>query len=287
MAVTIAIPFFNADKYLEDAIRSVFAQTYQDWELLLIDDGSTDGSLTIAKSIKDTRVRVISDGLNKKLAARLNEVTKLAKYDYIARMDADDLMSPDRIKTQMDLFKKNKDIDLISTGVYSILNNEDLIGYRGSNFSNYTFEDILYRRKGFVHAALIAKKEWYKRNTYNESLPFAQDRDLWLKSSKNNDFKALSIKEPLYFYREEDNVTKGKLLSAYRLERKMYFKYCESYPLKLIMVSYIKSLLVKGLDFFGILYILQKKRATAKVNTKMRIHYKSALRIVKNTNLPI
>ena len=81
MKITIAIPFYNAEEYLPDAIRSVFAQTFQDWELLLIDDGSTDASLAIANSVDDERVRVISDGKNKKLAARLNEVTQWAKYD--------------------------------------------------------------------------------------------------------------------------------------------------------------------------------------------------------------
>jgi len=82
--VTIGLPFYNAEKYLTDAIRAVFAQTHQHWELILIDDGSTDGSLKIAKSVQDPRVRVYSDGKNKKLAARLNEITKLAKYEYIA-----------------------------------------------------------------------------------------------------------------------------------------------------------------------------------------------------------
>jgi len=64
MSITIGMPFYNAEKYLADAIRSVFAQTYQDWELILMDDGSTDQSLEIAKSVDDPRVRVFSDGKN-------------------------------------------------------------------------------------------------------------------------------------------------------------------------------------------------------------------------------
>ena len=91
MAITIGIPFYNAEAYLADAIRSVFAQTYEDWELILIDDGSTDNSLAIARSVDDPRVRVYSDGKNKKLASRLNELTQLATYEFIARMDADDV----------------------------------------------------------------------------------------------------------------------------------------------------------------------------------------------------
>ena len=107
MGITIGLPFYNAENYLELAIKSVFAQTYQDWELILMDDGSTDRSLEIAKSINDPRVSVYSDGKNKKLAARLNEIVRLAKYDYLARMDADDLMSTKRIETQMNILKNN------------------------------------------------------------------------------------------------------------------------------------------------------------------------------------
>src|SRR5690554_4188978 len=92
-SVSIGIPFFNAEAYLLDAIKSVFAQTHQNWELILLDDGSTDRSLEIARSIDDPRVRVYSDGQNKHLAARLNEIARLARYEYLARMDADDLMA--------------------------------------------------------------------------------------------------------------------------------------------------------------------------------------------------
>ena len=120
MFVSIGIPFYNAENFLLDAIRSVFAQTHKKWELILLDDGSEDRSLEIAQSIKDPRVRVYSDGKNKKLASRLNEIVKLAKYDIIARMDADDLMSPYRIKKQVEILAQNPHLDLISTGIYSV-----------------------------------------------------------------------------------------------------------------------------------------------------------------------
>src|SRR5699024_12652561 len=79
-AISIGLPFYNAEEFLLDSIKSIFAQTYQNWELILIDDGSTDNSLSIAQSIDDPRVRLYSDGKNKKLAARLNEIAKLARH---------------------------------------------------------------------------------------------------------------------------------------------------------------------------------------------------------------
>jgi glycosyltransferase involved in cell wall biosynthesis len=76
MPVSIGISFYNCERFLPDAIRSVFAQTYQDWELILVDDGSTDRSLEIARSVNDPRVRVISDGLNQLISE--------SSYDFIA-----------------------------------------------------------------------------------------------------------------------------------------------------------------------------------------------------------
>ena len=100
MPITIGIPFYNAETYLADAIRSIFAQTYQDWELILIDDGSTDRSVEIARAVKDPRVRVISDGQNNRLPYRLNQITALARFDLVGRMDADDLISPAKFEKQ-------------------------------------------------------------------------------------------------------------------------------------------------------------------------------------------
>ena len=104
-SLTIGIPFFNAEATLLDAVRSVFAQTHQDWELLLVDDGSTDRSLELARSIDDPRVRVYSDGRNKRLAARLNEISRLARFDHVARMDADDVCLPERLARRPDSLK--------------------------------------------------------------------------------------------------------------------------------------------------------------------------------------
>lgn len=284
MKVSIAIPFYNAEEYLPDAIRSVFAQTFHDWELILIDDGSTDNSLAIAKSINDSRVRVFSDGNNKKLAARLNEVTDLATHDYILRMDADDLMMPNRIEKQLEILIKN-DVDIVTTGVYSVLNNLEIVGVRGANFKAVNFKDLLYRKVGITHAALLAKKSWYQRNKYDESLSIAQDLDLWMRTSKKNDLKIISIDEPLYIYREEDNVTKSKLIRAYRNERNMIRKYGETYFNLVILKSYLKSLVVHILDTIGKIEILQKKRGNKKISEQNIIQYRDAILKIKNTKV--
>ena len=286
MPISIGIPFYNAEKYLADAIRSVFAQTYQDWELILIDDGSIDGSLEIAKSVDDSRVRVFSDGKNKKLAARLNEITKLAKYDYIARMDADDLIFPNRLELQMKCFEKNSNLDMVTTGVYSVLNNLEIKGIRGASFENPDFVDVLSRKVGITHAALIIKKSWYERNKYDESLSIAQDLDLWIRTVKKNDLKVKSISDPLYIYREEDNVNFKKMLRAYRNERKMIRKYSDSLNTKIIMKSYLKTILVIILGSMNKIHLLQAKRGTKNITIADKSKLADALRTIYNTQIP-
>ena len=120
--ISIGIPFYNAQQYLGYAIGSVLSQTYENWELILVNDGSTDNSLNIANMYaeEDSRIRVVSDSRNKKLPYRLNQLIEESTGDFIARMDADDIMHPERLEKQLSFLETNKRYDLVSTGLVSI-----------------------------------------------------------------------------------------------------------------------------------------------------------------------
>ena len=288
IAVTIGIPFYNAEATLLDAIRAVFAQTHTNWELILIDDGSTDRSLKLAQTINDPRITVYSDGENRRLAARLNQLTKLAKYDFIARMDADDMMAPNRIETLLEILVNNDKYDLASCGTYSIKNDGSFNGYRGADEQNYTFERLLDKSQGFLHAGLIARKSWYERNTYNELLLLGQDSDLWLRAAKLGDFRAVSIKEPLYMYREEGNVTTQKLLRAYKLERNNHARMIDKKrdKLKYITKSFVKSGVVKAMNITGTLDYLLHRRNKKDVSSESIAQFNKLMIKVSSTTIP-
>src|SRR5688572_8039312 len=108
--VTVGIPFLNGKRTLVDAVRSVFAQTFTDWELILMDDGSTDGSADLVRGIDDPRVRLVSDGVNRGLCDRLNQIASLAQGRYLARMDADDLMHAQRLERQVAYLNRHADV---------------------------------------------------------------------------------------------------------------------------------------------------------------------------------
>lgn len=199
--ITIGLPFFNDSRYLEMAIRSVINQTYQDWVLLLVDDGSSDGSLDIAKKYaeKDSRISVISDGENKKLPYRLNQIAQLTKTPYLARMDADDIMHPERIEKQLGILESNQEIDVLGTNAYSIDSNNEIRGVRYEIHAPFELEKC----SGFIHPSITGRTSWFQNNPYDEGLERAQDSELWHRTRLFSRFYRYN--EPLLYYREVSN----------------------------------------------------------------------------------
>src|SRR5690606_41692456 len=117
---------------------------------ILVDDGSTDRSLEIARSFVDSRIRIISDGFNRRLPYRLNQIINEAEYDIIARMDADDLMAVDRLEKQIKVLNENPKIDLVVTSLYSIGNKNEILGKRIFSIHHIKTKEILKRVKNLL-----------------------------------------------------------------------------------------------------------------------------------------
>ena len=290
--ISIGIPFYNAEDTLLDAVRSIFAQTHKNWELILVDDGSTDRSLELAKSIKDPRVRVYSDGENLRLAARLNQITKLAKYDYLARMDADDLISPIRLEKQLDLLLSQPDIDLVSTGVCSLNNDYEPIGIRcvRPNHS-ITPSGLLRGGSGIVHASLLGRRSWFEQNPYKESMLKSQDTNLWVRSYSKNNLSVAFISEPYYYYREDNNVTKKQLLTAYRMGRHTILSDAKNgFSLKIKSKAIIDNLIKTfAVQFFSsvALKAARKRRNSTLLSESQKTSLTAEISKIRNTPLPI
>lgn len=261
MKISIGIPFFNAECYLEGAIKSIIQQSLKDWELILVDDGSTDNSLDIARYFaqKDTRIRVISDGLNKKLPYRLNQIIKESKGEYIARMDADDLTHPDRLKIQLEFLENNKNFDLVSAGIISINDKNQIKGIRKVDKVYSEFSEIK-RHYPIIHATILARKTWYSRNNYNTKMPRSQDYELWCRAISKNDLKLAVLPEALYYYREEGLVTAEKLKRSYKDGLNVYKKYCKRPKLKILISSRVKFYAVDLLNYIGLLQKIVRLR---------------------------
>lgn len=221
--VTIGIAFYNSQDCLLDSVRSIFAQTFQNWELLLIDDGSTDKSLEIAHTIDDPRVRVISDGTNKKLPARLNQIISLARGKYIARMDADDICWSSRIEKQLDLLEGHPDVDVVGTGIVYLDSFDRPVGHKPALPSHAEICQEPHRGFGMCHGSVVAKKSWYEKYHYDEMVHLGQDFNLWLRSYQESKFA--NIPDPLYCYRLENSMTLKRQFKVYHKCGKFLFKY--------------------------------------------------------------
>jgi glycosyltransferase involved in cell wall biosynthesis len=198
--VSVGIAFKDPGAYFPLAIKSVFCQTFQDWELILVDDGSTDGSAAFARSLNDERVRVYSDGMHRNLNVRLNEMVALARAPIFVRMDADDVMLPSRLERQYELLLSMGPNTVLGSGAYSIDANSELQGLRRTRLKQARGFGV---RHAFIHPTVAAHTEWFRRNPYSETFIYhrAQDAELWCRTIAFSKF--VVTPEPLLFYRED------------------------------------------------------------------------------------
>ena len=252
--VTIAIPIYNAENYLGYAIQSVINQTYKDWELLLMEDGSTDSSIEIAQEYanRDSRISIIRDGMNKGLVARLNQSVSLAKGMYYARMDADDIMATSRIGQQVAYLKSHPNTDVLGSSTMLIDGDNHILGSR--NMKDNT--------SSFIHPSVVGKTEWFKANPYSADAYRVEDKDLWYRTSQKSTFFNLEL--PLMFYRAFGSSTSVQTFKSNQRQRKLFRKYKQygkslAWCIKNTLMSYIKDIvffimpLFGGDKFFGII----------------------------------
>ncbi|RCV91011.1 glycosyltransferase family 2 protein [Billgrantia montanilacus] len=291
--VSIGIPFFNAEDTLLDAVRAVFSQSHIDWELILLDDGSTDNSLELAQSIKDPRVRVYSDGKNRWLAARLNQVTALASHDFIARMDADDLISPERLRIQLEFLLARPKLDLVSTGICSLSNNNYPLGLRvPSNGYKISPKTLLSGNSGIVHASLLGKRAWFQRNPYRENIRVGEDANLWVRAFSQGDLQVGFVDKPLYYYREDGNVVPSKLAVAYReclrtIMKDSGFGFSLADKVHAFSVTLAKLMVARGLSIAGSLDILRRRRNKAPLSQDEKDFFLEEIKHIQAIDLPV
>lgn len=251
--LSVVVPFYNAENTLLDTVRSVLSQTYSNWELLLADDGSTDGSLALARRIADPRIRVFSDGHNRGGTHRLNQMIAEARGEYIAKLDADDLMHPERLQMQLDYMRQHPDCDLVCSAAVSMSNELKACGLRDMQPLDVSAFSIL-RSGAIIHPTIFVRTDWFRANNYREGYDRAEDRELWIRAAPNSVMG--KVVAPLLFYREVSFFFVQKFLLSYVTERKIL---CEYGParigwarsLLLYLRSLGKSLVIRSLHLLG------------------------------------
>ena len=179
--ITVLLPVFNGGPYLRPAIESVLAQTLTDFELLVIDDGSTDGSLEVARSYGDPRLRVLENGSNLGLTASLNRGLRETRAPLIARQDADDLSARDRLARQAEAMGRRPELALLGTQADVIDARGRRTGFIARSCAQDGIRWELLFDNAFVHSSVMFRREvvFDEAGGYDEGLRYCQDFALW------------------------------------------------------------------------------------------------------------
>lgn len=249
--ISVIMGIYNCENTLPDAIESILKQTYTDWELIMCDDCSTDGTYAIAEKYQKEnpeKIILIKNESNKKLAFTLNHCLQYAKGEYIARMDADDLSVPERFEKQVAFLEQNSEYQLVST-LMQRFSKEGLadIGEREEIPNKYS----MLKGPPFNHATILTYKYVYDSlggYTVEKRTERGQDYDLWFKFFAKG-YKGYNMQEPLYLVREDINAIKRRtpkvrlqVLKTTKIGYKM-LGFPKRYYIKTALKTYLKCLI--------------------------------------------
>lgn len=208
--ISVITAVYNAEKYLNESIDSILVQTFKDFEYIIVNDASTDSSLDIIKMYQktDKRIKIINNDKNIGPAASRNKGLKVAKGEYIAIFDADDISLPERFQQQINFLKNKNNIFLCGTGVESIDENGNIINNSPTPIkSHQEIEKMLPKKNCIVHSSIMFRNEGF---FYREKFVYAHDYDFYLVLLTNG-LKIDNLETVLVKYRNiTNNITYSK-----------------------------------------------------------------------------
>ncbi len=194
--ISIILPVFNREEYVFEAVESILNQTYTKFELIIIDDASTDKSVKIINQIIDSRIHLIENKINLGVAASTNIGIKNAKGKYIAKMDSDDIALPLRLEKQVSFMEADKDIMVCGCNIEYFGAEKKIIKYK-ENHKAILVEMLL--RNPFANPTVLIRKGIFNTFLYNESYRYGEDYEFWTRIGWQG--RMYNIQEVLLLYR--------------------------------------------------------------------------------------
>jgi len=201
--ISVVMSVYNGSKYLKEAIESIIKQTYKSWEFIIVNDGSTDGSMKMLLDyLKNERRIIIVDQKNMGLTRSLNRALMLSRGVYIARQDADDVSFPDRLSSEVDFLKPRPEYALVGSD-YQVIGIKGKIENKMSKYFIFNDEEIrenMIRYNPFCHTSVLFKREILDNiGFYNERLKYSQDYEYWFRIMQ--EYKAANLPKILVYRR--------------------------------------------------------------------------------------
>jgi len=200
--VSVVMPVRNGQRFVELAIQSVLNQTLKDFELIIVDDGSTDRTWQLCKAFQDSRIRLLQNPSTFGVPKSLNRGILASRSRYIARLDADDVAMPERLERQVLFLEQNPLYGIVGSWMRTIGDRSLIVKYP---VQDEDIRSVLLFRTPFGHPAVTFRKDWDNGfpGLYNEAFLAAQDYDYWDRISK--DWKCRNLPECLTEYRLHDS----------------------------------------------------------------------------------
>ena len=210
--ISVVFPCYNSEKFLAESIESILNQTYTDFELIILNDGSTDRSKEIIHSYHDNRIIYVENSCNLRVVKTLNKGLALSKGEFIARMDSDDIAYPDRFQIQIDYLDSHLDVGMVGSWMDCFPTRQG----EGHHKEFITYFDIL---KGWCinHPTVMIRKEVLDKFDlyYYDEYKGAEDYELWSRLIRYT--KIINIQKSLIRYRwHESNVSGAQVEDPYR-----------------------------------------------------------------------
>lgn len=202
--LSVILPVFNAEQYLRESIDSVLCQTFKDFELIIINDGSTDSSEQIIQSYTDNRIVYLKNDVNLKLIATLNRGIDAARGKYIARIDADDRCHPARFEKQVEFLNSHEDIGLCGSWANLIDLNGEKIGRLKNASDSSLLSCLLFFTCPLLHPSVMGKASVFKDNRYDFGALHVEDFELWNRLARKG-VRLANIRDHLIDYRWHDS----------------------------------------------------------------------------------
>lgn len=255
---SIIIPLYNKEKYIENAIRSILNQSFSDYEIIIVNDGSTDNSRALATTFLSDKIRIIDHIKNKGLSAARNTGIKNASTTYTTFLDADDLWHPDFLQTIKNLITTHPEAHIFATNFDEVYPNKTLNPHNGSEKLPHNFNGIidffkLNLKQGIYTPSSVC---WHKSvfetiGYYNEAISFSEDLDFNIRA--NIKFKlAYSKSVQMSYFMETDNqITRTSILNKTFPDYDQYEKYCTTIPNLKKYLDFERYVLAKHLKVDG------------------------------------
>lgn len=252
--VSIIMGVYNCEPFVSNCIDSVINQTYKNWEFIICDDCSTDNTWEILKRYQamDSRIKLIKNERNSKLAASLNQCLEICHGEYVARMDADDICLQNRLQVQVDFLNNHREYAVVATAA-NVFDGEQITSVRRMK-EIPSKEDVIFGPT-FMHPTIMMRKEVYDEldgYTVAQRTERGQDWDLWFRFFAKG-YKGYNLQEPYIQYHESKKDLKKRTMKTakmyfrtalfgYRLIRVPFYKYI--YAIKPIVAVLIPQILI-------------------------------------------